>query len=411
LFQREEKEMNNIMKFGLILSLIVIVSACDKDVIKTNSSDIERLQIWEEDEVKWAMGAVAGEDVVLLVYVDNANLYNFKLIDNDGKEVWTKTFGYRFLVKENGQIPGMKIIHDSDSSFAIFYDYGLKKVDYNGSVIYDNKSFINRNRYGRLVITNLRLSPNDEYMIVGSVGRAQPALLQLNKAGVQVGVFINSQGQSHNDRYTDVIPYKDGSFLIGRTGTSDNSADSNYFFVREIRNDGKVLAGLIDEKIFDGRYVGRELIKISEGHYAYLLSPIDDRSPDKRSRLYHFNDSGEITGLTYLDLAPLNVATGNESYISKSLVRNGKMGFTGLMKMDFEIPTEGSSSRPGTYNNAHYSYYYDLDGAGELIRSEYITRTYSNYFNGIVKMSNGQMLLFGTTLSLGEEPKLTTTIR
>ncbi|MFT5513236.1 MAG: hypothetical protein ACI8SE_001642 [Bacteroidia bacterium] len=402
------------MKFGLILSLIVIVSACDKDVIKTNSSDIERLQIWEEDEVKWAMGAVAGEDVVLLVYVDNANLYNFKLIDNDGLEIWTKTFGYVYSVKSNGQIPDMKIIHDSDSSFAIFYDYGLKKVDYNGSVIYDKNTFIDRNRFRRLVISNVVLGMNNEYMIVGSQGVGTFAFsifLRYDKDGLLLGSPISQQRQAQIERNTDVIPYKGSSVLIGNTGTSFSSSDSNYLTVTKFDPNGNQQVQIFHSSIPDGNYLGRELIKISEGNYGYLLSPIDNRSGDKRSRLYHFNDSGEITGMTYLDLAPLNVGAGNTSYIGKGLVKNGKNGFTGLMKMDVEISKEGSSSRPGTYNKAHYSYYYDLNESAELIRSEYITRTYSNYFNGIVKMSNNQLLLFGTTLSLGEYRKLTTTIR
>jgi hypothetical protein len=412
--------VEQMIKYCFLILVAGMIGGCDREEVSEELQGIESFQILPDENVKLSLGAVAGDGVVLLTYIDNLNEYVFKLIENDGTEIWTKKFGYSYKPNEFGQIPKMKIILDLDSSFAIFYGNGLKEINYQGEIVY-SKDYFFPSGGGLVSVYDVQIGVNNTYIISGSnynsAGGTSAFIQKREQDGTIVGQGIGVRNPNPSTRkysYTGAIALEDGKYIVA--GINDyfegleRSTDLFHVIVFDSKRLGSIpeLLQVIDPDMTMG---GRELIKVSEDSYAYLMSPEGGASQDQKSRLYHFDTSGTVKGITYLDFAPQNYAVGGSPYTSQGLVKNASGGYTGLMRVGEEIFTESDANQPGNYKEAHYGYVYELNANMELIHAEYINRNSSNYFNGITKMSNDKILLFGTTLSFGEEMKLTIAIR
>ena len=155
------------IKYCFLILVAAMICGCDREEVSEELQGIESFQILPDENVKWSLGAVAGDGVVLLTYIDNLNEYVFKLIENDGTEIWTKKFGYSYKLNEFGQIPKMKIILDLDSSFAIFYGNGLKKINYQGEIVY-SKDYFFPSGGGLVSVYDVQIGVNITYIISGS---------------------------------------------------------------------------------------------------------------------------------------------------------------------------------------------------------------------------------------------------
>jgi hypothetical protein len=418
--------VEQMIKYCFLILVAGMICGCDREEVSEELQGIESFQILPDENVKWSLGAVAGDGVVLLTYIDNLNEYVFKLIENDGTEIWTKKFGYSYKPNEFGQIPKMKIILDLDSSFAIFYGNGLKKINYQGEIVY-SKDYFFPSGGGLVSVYDVQIGVNNTYIISGSFSNeagGTSAFIQKREqdgtivgqgiSGGNIGNITRPNPSNRKYAYTGAIALEDGKWIAA--GINDYIYGEYYpndlfhVIVFDSKRLGSIpeLLQVIDPDMTMG---GRELIKVSEDSYAYLMSPEGGASQDQRSRLYHFDTSGTVKGITYLDFAPQNYAAGGSPYTSRGLVKNASGGYTGLMRVGEEISTESDVNQPGSYKEAHYGYVYELNANMELIHAEYINRNSTNYFNGITKMSNDKILLFGTTLSFGEEMKLTIAIR
>jgi hypothetical protein len=411
--------VEQMIKYCFLILVAGMICGCDREEVSEELQGIESFQILPDENVKWSLGAIAIEGAVLLTYIDNLNEYVFKLIENDGTEIWTKKFGYLYETNESGEIRKMKIILDSDNSFAIFYGNGLKKINYQGEIVYSKDVFLTPSST-IYEVHDVQIGLNNTYLISGSTYLTNfeifsPFILEIEKDGSTVlfnyGNYFISNRKSV---YTGAIALEDGGYVV--TGinsnreyvTIENSLFNAVVFDSKSTTGTPEILRVIDK---DVKMEGRELIKVTEDSYAYLMSPENSTSQDQRSRLYHFDILGTVKGITYLDFASQNYAVGGSPYTSQGLVKNASGGYTGLMRVGEEISAESDVNQPATYKEAHYGYIYELNANMELIHSQYINRNSSNYFNGITKMSNDKILLFGTTLSFGEEMKLTIAIR
>jgi hypothetical protein len=412
--------VEQMIKYCFLILVAGMICGCDREEVSEELQGIESFQILPDENVKWSLGAIAIEGAVLLTYIDNLNEYVFKLIENDGTEIWTKKFGYLYETNESGEIRKMKIILDSDNSFAIFYENGLKKINFQGEITYSKDDFIWSN-IRVFSVFDVQISDKGTYLISGSFydtrlgGFLRATIREVEQDGTLVGQDHEVPFNSNEYKaYTGAIALEDGKFLVAGDVTEQFSQGREDNLFQVVLFDSKrtshvpELLRVVDQ---DVTMVGRELFQVSEDSYAYLMSPEGSAPEDQRSRIYHFDTTGTVKGITYLDFAPQNYAAGGSPYTSRGLVKNASGGYTGLMRVGEEISTESDVNQPGSYKEAHYGYVYELNANMELIHAEYINRNSTNYFNGITKMSNDKILLFGTTLSFGEEMKLTIAIR
>jgi hypothetical protein len=405
-------KMNKLLQYiGLILIPLLGLIACEKEPISENLINAEGWKIFPTEHVKWALDAVPGEGVALLTYIDNDDNYQFKLIDNAGNEIWTKHFGYTYKIsprtqsRESAPDTLIHIIYDVDNTFAIFRGSSLKKIDHKGNVVFNDYSFLNGME--KVNVERIVLGNNDNYLVLGdrSISGNRAFASEYNRQGQQEYLKTYSVNLNGLNTFTDAQSLEGGNHLLAGTFESKTAGLSSSFFLANLASNGD-LTLIKNNEMLCTSCAGRQLYKTRENEYVYLISAIDEDAVDSRSLVYHVNQAGDISQLDSLDLASFNLASRS------SLVQKGDGSFAGIIKSKNHIRSLDNAgafstpSKPNTYTEPVYSYYFSLNEIGRVKNQVFFTTSYSNYFNSIIKLSNNRILIFGALQSFGEDNKL-----
>lgn len=386
----------------ILLAFAFLFITCSKEEHPISTFHPERIRVYQDDSIKWAIGSVAGDGVVLLVYVDNTKNYKFKLIDNVGNEIWTKSFGYTF---NPGNIVDFQIIYDVDNTFSIFYAKGLKKINIAGEVVYDNNNFLaplNTANIYKIILGN-----NNSYLCLGTVS-SRALVSEISRTGVLKFSKLYVINVNGPNTFTSAVKTKTGGYLVAGTFSSRTIGLESAFFLMKLNANGDILSSK-KTNMDSCSCQGREFIELSDNRFAFLISPEDFTSKENRSRLYLVNDTASILKLKYLDLAEFNYGPGFSPFIGNGLIKSSSNNIIGVMKSANELAVNFvNTGIIRNYTGPQFDYFYSLDFDGEIVNKTYLNKNYTSYFNSIVNMSNGKALLFGTTMSLGDELKLIT---
>jgi hypothetical protein len=393
-----------------VTAFIALNTSCEKEVLLSAPLSPQDVKIFPDLDVKWAMDAVAGDGVVLLTYVDQNNTYQFKLVDNAGNAIWTKDFGYKHEVApQSGRDLAtsdtvINILYDIDHTFSIFRGGSLKRVNHQGEVVLSDPNFLNGLESFNTV--KVILGHNNNYLALGELDLSgnRAFASEYSRLGQQRFLTVHTINVNGTNTFSDAQLLDNGTyFLSGSFNTKSQSISSSFFTA--ILNSNGTLEEVNNHFVEGMSSLGRQLYKTNENNYIYLLSAIDENGEDTRSRVYHLNPSGDVIDVDFLDLAAFNYCN------SKSLLQNPDGSFLGLMKTNNEIPdfigiTGNISQIPNTYTIPNYTYFFTLNDIGAVQNKSYFDRSYSNYFNVIIRLSNGKNLIYGALQSLGEEVKL-----
>lgn len=386
-----------------ILLLVVISVSCKKEITKSALLPKE-LIVYADTNVAQAIAAVSGEGVALLGFQNTDDTLYFKLINNDGSEIWTKSFDSISKSPSN-----MIVIADLDNTFSIFHGNSLTQINYAGDIVYYNRDFLKPIEY--YARWKIILGNNNNYLVVGisytPYGRG--FVSEFSRTGQQKFKKIYASSANGITAFTSAIRSESGGYLLAGSFAAyinnPSITERSAFYLMEIDKDGKEI--FVVKNDIDSCYCeGRDLFKLSNGNFAYLVSPVDQSSPDKRSRVYTVNDSGEVQSLDYIDFGASNFGVGSPflGISAPGLVKNIDDSYFGLMR---------SSDRYwySNYNVPTYSHYFTLDANAMVQEQNYLYTSYSNYYYGIAQLSNGHVLLFGHVESFGEKRKLSIIIK
>lgn len=389
------------VRFLFLMMITFLLSSCRKDETSDDSSKIESLKVFADDSIKWACGSVAGDGVVLLVYVDFADQYKFKLIDNNGNEIWTKTFGYIYD-KEN--YVDFHVIYDVGNTFSIFFAKGLKRINPLGEVVYNNNNFLaplNSASVYKIILTN-----NNSYLCLGTFN-SRALVSELSSTGTLRFSRLYVINVNGPNIFTSAVIDPLGGYLVGGAFSSNTVGLESAFFLMRLKANGDIV--YTKKTNMDScTCQGRELIEISENQYAFLVSPNEFNSTESRSRLYFINDTASILKMEYLDLAENNYGPGYNPYSGNGLIKSSSNKLMGIMKADYEVSSNASLNAGiiRNYKNPQFDYFYTWNMDDNNFSQSFLSKTYSSFYSSIVNMSNGKALIFGTTMSLGDELKL-----
>jgi hypothetical protein len=392
----------------VVLFLASMFMACEKEKATTNAPGLENVTVYPDADVYWAIGAVAGDGVVLLVYGDNAEQIRFKLIDNAGYEIWTKTFGYTYNPNDFNSFSNINVIFDADNTFAIFSGTGLKKINLAGDVVFNDDDFLGA--LANATIHKIMLGNNDAYVALGVIGLGgQRAFIsEISRTGHQNFIKLYAVNTIGLNVFTGAVKTATGGYLAAGSFASNTAGLASAFFTMKLAPNGDILA-LNKTEIDSCVCHGRDFIQLGDNSYAYVLSPGGFDLPENRTRVYRINDTATVLGLSFINLAKTNFGAGYTPFFGNGLVQTNSGALLGIIKSGFEGRFASSSfGFPLTYTAPHYGYYYALNANAARTNQAYLNTYYSNYLNSIVTLSNGHALVFGTTLSLGDETKLIT---
>lgn len=404
------------MKAQKIYILAIIFSGlllnCKKEEFIISPLQPQNIKLYQDKDVKWVFDAVAGDGVALLSYVDNYDQYQFKLIDNLGQELWTKSFGYKHAVVHRTEaLPGREdtaihVLYDIDNSFSIIRGNRLKKINHQGEIIFNDNSFFTG--LETTLISKVILGRNDNYLILGSRTIIQPraVAVEFNRQGQQNFLsFSSSIGTVNN--YTDGKLLDNNEYLIAGV----NLSTTNSITLAKLSQNGDLsILKNHDLENFEGE--GRGLFKTENDEIIYLVSAKNPNTEDGRSRVYRFDKLGEIIELSYVDFGPFNYCTSN------ALIKKSDGSFFGLAKMANEYIPEPTNNdlvfqifvKVASFTPPNHSFNFKLNSKGQVQNQQFFQTTYSNYFNAAKELSNGDIIIYGAIQSFGEEVKLSVII-
>ncbi len=388
--------------YFLFLCLLVSFSlSCKKEDTSVPLVQTKSIKVFSDNNIYWTVGAVAGDGVVLLVYVDNSLEFKFKLIDNTGKEIWTKTYGYKYQL---GSQVFLQVLLDADNTFAIIYNGGLKKIDLDGNIVFNNDSFLGS--INNVSVYRVTTSSNNSYLILGTFS-SRAYIAEVSKEGLVKFSRLYAFSVNGSNTYTDVIKLSNGGYLAAGIFNSNTPTLKSAFYITSLNSTG-IVEYTKKTDIDSCDCQGREFLKLSDNNYALLVSPYGDFSKENRSRLYITNDSADILNIKYIDLSDRNYGSGHSPFFGNGLLKNNSGNLIGIIKTAYEITTASafSNATSHNYSKPQYDYVYTLNTSSYTLNQFYINKNYSTYYNSIVKMSNGKTLIFGAIMSLGDELKL-----
>jgi hypothetical protein len=231
---------------------------------------------------------------------------------------------------------------------------------------------------------------NNTYLVMGDYNLSgnRAFIAEIDQSGEMLFQKFYTANVNGSNQYTGGIALEDGGYLVAGTSTAGKSS----FFIQKLNASGKILRTTLNE-VDNYNFTGHEFFKKANGDYVYLVCPFNSNSIDRRARFYTVNDTGAILDTSYLDLASLNISQG--------MVEESDGSFIGLVKDKDE-----SNNNAGSFTQPEYAYLYKLDTEGKVLNQRYLYRSYSSSYTAITKLSDGKTLIAGSTLSFGEEYKL-----
>lgn len=399
------------MKRALInIALIVFTGlsiACRKDEAPAEQA-IRNLMLIDEDDLGPAVGAVAGKDVLLLIYSDIRNLIHFKLTDQNGNEFWTKTYGLKIVPESGLGVADFNVVADSDTSFALFHQGDLIRINYEGDELSRQTEFYSLGNVQDTRIVDVVITSDDHYLMFGqfSLSGNRAFVAEYDRSGQRrfLTPFTVNVTYAYNEITGAIALPGGGYFLAGTAAPGDLVRPTQLFFLT-IDAAGKLQSSIVHG--FDSLDLrGSDLIKMKDGNYGYLLSPADNGTNDGRARFLTVDPSGNIIGTTFIDLARDNFGGGTSPYCGSGLTLRNDGTLVGVMNSDIEYIEKFLLGITGNFQNPHFSYVFKLKATGELSSQQFFNRNYSNYYNSVTTLNDGRVMIFGTTLGFGERQQL-----
>jgi hypothetical protein len=376
------------------LSMILTGSSCSKETTRTNEWPTENVVVLPVPVSGEIISATAGEACVLLLYGSGSN--ELTMINNQGLVLWSKTLD--LSVFETFAIgTDVNVFARPNKEFHLFYGSSRMRMSSTGQVLALDTLFLDDIKpapvggltYG-IGVNKMIATANDTYLVMGDYNLSgnRAFIAEIDQSGEMLFQKFYTANVNGSNKYTGGITLADGGYLVAGTSTSGKSS----FFIQKLNASGKILRTTLNE-VDNYNFTGHEFFKKANGDYTYLVCPFTSNSTDRRARFYTVNDTGAILDTSYLDLASLNISQG--------MVEESDGSFIGLVKDKDE-----SNNNAGSFTQPEYAYLYKLDTEGKVLNQRYLYRSYSSSYTAITKLSNGQTLIAGSTLSFGEEYKL-----
>lgn len=428
---------HRILHIIFILFVGLVLSACQKDDLSPNNLGMDDVILYQDKDVDIVTDVVAGNGNVLIVYstlVNNSDslVRTVKLVQNDGTEIWTKSlngtdgliswdFGNLVFLDLKEQL--VQVIFDKDGSFTFFSVRGsafegrvlrLIKINIQGEVVLDNHDFLNL----PLEFSFQEIAQNSigNYFFLGKVGfEGKANFAEYTPDGIEVFNENFETNSNSATSFTSMLFNPDGTYTVGGYFQSYEPNTMSEIIICTYSDTGALLWSKTIETIpsslesgLFGRFrtsAGRKLFRNENGSLTYLVSASGSIAGYNVAKLYEFSAEGEMVKSQDLDFLNLNVCSGADPFFGNSIIQRNNGAIIGLVNGVTSTLNENFNSTIN-YIDPHYSYYYEVNNSGDITKMDFVQSEQSNYFTAIEKLSNGNIMMVGTTLSLGLDVKL-----
>lgn len=397
-----------------ITLLALLSAACDKNLEgPTSLLGPEIIKSYDDEDVLVLTDATAGDGVVLLTFIDNGNNIYFKLIRNNGDELWTVDPGLTFLQNSRAQYV-QKVLFENDDLITVFYLNARIRYSLNGEEVSREEDFI-QVPWSNMDINNIAIGADGNYLVIGnaSVSGMRAAYFMLDREGNMLSPFLFAITPNGGNAYTGVVVMEDGSYMLAGAYTSPLQQLSNAYFVTKVAATGEALWTVSQPTTpFHGATFdkpGRDLIRTSDGHFLYVIDGWGDHSGQRIVRFTQFGeDLGDQRDMAFADF---NISYATPPFIGTVVAEHSDGSIYGVMNSRNWSLLNGLGLLTASYFPPHYAYFYQYTPRDHSLDAAYFDRTYSNYLSAATRLSNGKVMLAGTILSLGVDKKIIITIK
>lgn len=414
----------------LVLFAGLLIGGCEKDELDTDSLNVERVIVFQNETIDQALDVVTIGNEALCLYISEG-VYLMKLVNETGEELWTKPIGHgigeqadnlfiRYLEKV--------IVDQSDNTFALFFGNQLLKINRLGEEVYFNPSFFNLPGY---VILDI-LQDSEYNFIVSGTKSARAFMAKYSHSGEELFRNIYFVALPGANAFTSAVELPEGGYLFAGTKESTNEDQVNTMMIAKVDDFGEIEWMKLNE-ISGGNLpagnalglnvFGRELLALDNGNYIYVLNSSHFGDPNQVVTIYSIDPLGNILDTRIINLAISNYAVGStqslgpfidQNDIGRGLIKNFSGGYTGLVnKINLElddIVQIGEVTYPVNRLADQTGYTYTLNESGDILSMNYFDSRTGQNFNSINQLSNGKKIALGVNRSFGETARLTLTI-
>ena len=420
--------MSNLFKysFQLLLASLVLVS-CVKDDIEQSNDSVEKLRVYQDEEIFAVNGMVAGDECILLVYTGTGDSCFFKLTDNEGVEKWTVNATAKFGIQVSDSRFGgyiQKLISEGDL-FTFFVrqeddNLRLLQIDKSGNPIVDRPGFTDENT-NTFKIFGVQLNQMGNYLLYGSISFVLGSenrcyFAEITPGGETIFRSIYTPFGGGEKGFSGLV-IQDGKYYLGGFFRTVSQVVLSSIFLLQYSATGEIVSEeFVETPISEISFslsafpVGRELIRNSYGSYSYFISPNGSDVDFGKTSIFNFSSQGEFLDSTQIDFTEENYLPGITPFFSAGIILKQDGSHIGLANEDFgrllQDEAPGNTGTLANYTNPRYSYIYELGSDGQVINYYYPQREVFNYLSCLDITSDGDIVAAGTTLSFGSKPQM-----
>ncbi|MCZ4409831.1 hypothetical protein O3Q51_13505 [Cryomorphaceae bacterium 1068] len=418
--------MHRILKYPIVLLTVSLLwLSCAKDEVAPSENSVQKIKVFQDEEIFAVNGMVAGEGSILLVYTTNADTSYLKLTDNQGVEKWTVNASSNFGIQTtNYSAEGYlrKVIHEN-GVFTFFIQNGdnnlrILRIDKSGSVISEIENFTNENT-SSFKIFGVQLNSNGNYVLYGSITLGSDNrcyFAEITPAGDVVfrSIYTPFGGGTKGFSGLEEI---DGGYYLGGYFRSNSQVVSSSIFLVEYSISGELVSEefvntpISNSDLFLNPFpVGRELIKNLNGSFSYLISSNGSDQNSEPTLIFNFSNEGQFLDSNQIDFLEENYLPGISPFFGEGIIKLRDGSHIGVGNADFgsllQDETPGLTGFNPNYNNPRYSFIYELNTTGQIASYSYLQREVFNYISCLDKTSDGKIVAAGTSMSFGTKPQL-----
>lgn len=378
-----------------------------------------QIQVFSDVEATYPMTAVAGDGVFLLVYQDNSDYYQFRLMDNERNILWTKQFDelVKNTIDNNYEIIIDKVLYDIDNTFAIFFGKRLIKISPDGEIVLDQPNFLNYISE----VCDIQLASDGNYIVCGNNGQravfsiySREGELILNKL-----YFVHLPEKNSFTSFRETV---DGGYIVGGCNESITPGlDCSIFFVKYSSVGGVewtkryyVDPPTIGSSSENGENsFGKEIILNADGSFKYIFNTGNSISVNQTGRIIQLNLEGDSINTETLQKGRSNFCAGTDKDRNVFARFNSPMqgiGRGSIQLQDGKVIGVVNEKRTNdnlsqlNFNISEHAYTYVLNSQNQIISTDFIDTNFAINISDITQLSDNSIVLFGSIL--GFENKL-----
>lgn len=402
--------------YFIILSVLVcsfLTGCTKKDELSIYDVSIQNMKVFDDEKIVLPVEVISGNNCLLSAYNTSSADLIFNLTDNNGKLIWQKDFGIKYVTS---------MLKEADGTFTVISGARLINFNKEGIVLIDNVNFLSWYNTSYFIVRTV-ITPSNNYMMFGVYYTTGGSPYAFAAEVMHDGTVLFRKFYNINSTLTDCRFMADGGYLFygNRYLSSINNSAALYILKTgpggstEWQKNHNLTTGNntgapvnISVYGFSSSAFTHEMVQIPDSNYLCFTNSPDLSENGQIGRIYKIDKTGNLLDSTFIQFGKFNRFAGGRSlsiYINSfpsfvsgnSVVKNNDGTLTICMQSGFF----GSTGFTNSNANETQSFLVHIDTDLSIKNIYYLQNNYTDCFTSLCKTDDGNTVAFGQISSLG----------